>query len=153
MLVADLPEESARDFLEGVARENDEAWVPLLAAPVNGSPHLLEVYTPSSSEPLRLLAELTGPPTEHGFPLRLSLLADDAPESLRVPTVEEVAIGDEMTIEPVDPLIGRQLELSLKTKFQLHNPSPGFADNTPFTPTCDCRRPRPSPACRAMTAS
>jgi len=58
VLVADLVEESARDFLEEVARDNEEAWVPLVSAPVNESRHLLEVYTPTSSEPLRLIAEL-----------------------------------------------------------------------------------------------
>lgn len=98
VLVADLNEVSARDFLEEVARENEEAWVPLVAAPMDTSRHLLEVHTPGA-EPLRLIAEPTGPPTEHGFPLRLSLLADDEEESQRVPTVEHVAVGFEVTIE------------------------------------------------------
>ncbi len=117
VLVADLVEESARDFLEEVARENEEAWVPLVSAPVDQSRHLLEVYTPTSTEPLRLIAELTGPPTEHGFPLRLSLLSDDEAESMRVPTVEHVAVGLDFAIasdvEPaadrIDALIGRSL--------------------------------------------
>lgn len=100
VLVADLVEESARDFLEEVARENEEAWVPLVAAPVDASRHVLEVYTPGASVPLRLLALPAGPPTEHGFPLRLSILPDDDPDSLRVPTVEHVAVGLEVTIEP-----------------------------------------------------
>jgi serine/threonine protein kinase len=113
VLVADLLEESARDFLEGVARENEEAWVPLVAAPVDASRHLLEVYTPSSTKPLRLIADPTGPPTEHGFPLRLSLLpSDDEAAALAVPNVEEVAVGFEVTIEgapePANPgVIGR----------------------------------------------
>jgi serine/threonine protein kinase len=98
VLVADLVEESARDFLEEVARDNEEAWVPLVSAPVDQSRHLLEVYTPRSTEPLRLIAEPTGPPTEHGFPLRLSLLSDDAAEALRVPTVEHVAVGLDFAI-------------------------------------------------------
>ena len=99
VLVADLLEESARDFLEQVARDNEEAWVPLVAAPVDTSRHVLEVYTPGAAEPLRLIAEPAGPPTEHGFPLRLSLLSDEAMESLRAPTVEEVAVGPEVTVE------------------------------------------------------
>ena len=103
VLVADLLEESARDFLETVARDNEEAWVPLVSAPVDTSRHLLEVYTPSSPEPLRLIADPTGPPTEHGFPLRLSLLDDGVAESLRVPTVEEVSVDFEITIEGSDP--------------------------------------------------
>jgi serine/threonine-protein kinase len=117
VLVADLAQASARDFLEEVARENEEAWVPLVSAPVDTSPHLLEVYTPGDSEPLRLLAEPAGPPTEHGYPLRLSLLSDDAAESFRVPTVEHVDVGlDVMVDEPPpassemrDALIGRSL--------------------------------------------
>ena len=100
VLVADLNEASARDFLEEVARENEEAWVPLVSAPMDTSRHLLEVYTPGA-EPLRLIAEPTGPPTEHGFPLRLSLLADDEQESQRVPTVEHVAVSFEVDIESV----------------------------------------------------
>ena len=35
VLVADLNEASARDFLEEVARENEEAWVPLVSAPMD----------------------------------------------------------------------------------------------------------------------
>ena len=99
VLVADLLEESARDFLEGVARDNEEAWVPLVSAPVDTSRHLLEVYTPTSSEPLRLIAEPTGPPTEHGFPLRLSLVDESVVASLRAPHVEEVSVDFEITIE------------------------------------------------------
>lgn len=114
VLVADLLEASARDFLEECARENDEAWVPLVAAPVDTSRHLLEVYTPGATEPLRLVAVPMGPPTEHGFPLRLSFLsdveiaqslrdeahddADAAVGSMRVPTVETVDVGLEVTI-------------------------------------------------------
>jgi serine/threonine protein kinase len=117
VLVADLVEESARDFLEEVARENEEAWVPLVSAPADESRHLLEVYTPTSTEPLRLIAELTGSPTEHGFPLRLSLLSDDEAEAMRVPTVEHVAMGLDFAIasdvEPaangIGALIGRSL--------------------------------------------
>jgi serine/threonine-protein kinase len=103
VLVADLIDESARDFLEEVAGENEEAWVPLVSAPVDTTRHLLEVYTPTSTEPLRLIAEPMGPPTEHGFPLRLSLLSDDAAESLRVPNVEHVEVGLDVTIADADP--------------------------------------------------
>ena len=105
MLVADLVEEAARDFLEECARENEEAWVPLVSAPVGMSPHVLEIYTPSSTEPLRVLAEPTGPPGEHGFPLRLSVLSEEAAVSFRAShgtgrMVEEVAVAFDLTIEP-----------------------------------------------------
>jgi serine/threonine-protein kinase len=111
VLVADLLDESASDFLEGVARENKEAWVPLVAAPVDASRHVLEVYTPSSAHPLRLIADPTGPPTEHGFPLRLSLPSEED-ESLLVPNVEELAeLAGEATVRANerDALIGRAL--------------------------------------------
>lgn len=71
MLVADLAEDSARDFLEGVALAGQTALVPLLAPPVDRGEHLLEVYSPGAQEPLRLLADPVGPPTREGFPLRL----------------------------------------------------------------------------------
>ena len=106
VLVADLIEESARDFLEGIARANEEAWVPLVAAPVDASRHLLEVYTPNR-EPLRLIADPTGPPTEHGFPLRLSLIgaADHAATAGHVEEVAHVSfeIAIDAPIEPASP--------------------------------------------------
>ena len=79
VLVADLVEESARDFLEEVARDNEEAWVPLVSAPVDQSLHLLEIYTPGATAPMRLMAEPVGAPTEAGFPLRLELCAEGEP--------------------------------------------------------------------------
>ena len=107
VLVADLVEESARDFLEEVARDNEEAWVPLVSAPVDTSRHLLEVYTPGSPEPVRFIAEPVGPPGEHGFPLRLSLLTEEMAESLRVPTVERVEVPD-VVIEPASDPVSRE---------------------------------------------
>ena len=116
VLVADLVEEAARDFLEECARENEEAWVLLVSAPVDTTPHVLEVYTPSSPEPLRLMAEPMGPAGELGFPLRLSLLSEEVAESLRAPSVEQVAVAFDVSIEPAeesvrreDALIGRSL--------------------------------------------
>lgn len=123
MLVADLLEESARDFLEAVARDNEEAWVPLVSAPVDASRHLLEVYTPTSPRPLRLIAEPTGPPTEHGFPLRLSLIDEAEVESLRVPTVEEVLVNFEIAIEEAPEPISSSERASKSNQGQ--NPSRG----------------------------
>ncbi len=105
VLVADIVEEAARDFLEECARENEEAWVRLVSAPVDASQHVLEIYTSSSSEPLRVLAEPTGPPSEHGFPLRLSVLSEEDAVSFRAAreagrVVEEVAVDFDVTIEP-----------------------------------------------------
>jgi serine/threonine protein kinase len=132
VLVADLVEESARDFLEEVARDNEEAWVPLLSAPVDQSRHLLEVYTPTSTEPLRLIAEPTGPPTEHGFPLRLSLLSDDVAEALRVPTVEHVAVGLDFAIaSDLEPALHVDIERTVGGS----RPAPRIAFTRHDTPT------------------
>ena len=51
ILVADLADRSARDYLAGVALANGVAVLPLLAPPVDNAVHLLEVYTPGSAEP------------------------------------------------------------------------------------------------------
>ena len=71
MLVADLADAAARDFLVGLALAEGRAYVPLIAAPARASTHVLEVYTPDSTEPLLLFAEPLGPPTAAGFPLQL----------------------------------------------------------------------------------
>src|SRR5688572_26727396 len=71
VLVADLLDVGAREFLESVAQANGVAFVPLLAAPVDTSPHRLEVYTPGCTTPLVLIAEPCGPPRKQGFPMKL----------------------------------------------------------------------------------
>jgi eukaryotic-like serine/threonine-protein kinase len=73
VLVADLADEGARDFLEGVAFAEQVAFVPLLVPPGDRSTHMLEVYSPDSTEPLLLLADPVGPPGPEGFPLRLRI--------------------------------------------------------------------------------
>lgn len=83
MLFADLADEASRDFLEGVALAEQVTCVPLLAAPVDRSTHLLEVYSPKASEPLRLLADPVGPPTNDGFPLRLRFQSDESSVHLK----------------------------------------------------------------------
>lgn len=82
ILVADLANDSGRAVLEEVASVGGEAWVPLAAAPIERSPHVLEVYTPSSDKPLRLLAEPLGPPGEQGYPLRLFPFDEDDPRGI-----------------------------------------------------------------------
>ena len=83
MLFADLADDASRDFLEGVALAEQITHVPLLAAPVDRSTHLLEVYSPTSSEPLRLLADPVGPPTSEGFPLRLRIQSEESAPVLK----------------------------------------------------------------------
>jgi serine/threonine-protein kinase len=90
--VADLANEAARSFLVDVAHARGKACVPLLAAPVDASRHVLEVYTPGSTEPLRLLADPVGAPGKDGFPLRLAPIdADVAQEERADATRERVA--------------------------------------------------------------
>ncbi|HEY8073656.1 MAG TPA: serine/threonine-protein kinase, partial [Labilithrix sp.] len=76
VLVADLADDGARDYLEGVALAGGVARVPLMDAPVDGSEHVLEVHTPGFEEPLILHAVPMGAPDAEGFPLRLSLGAN-----------------------------------------------------------------------------
>jgi serine/threonine-protein kinase len=83
MLFADLADDASRDFLEGVALAEQVTYVPLLAAPVDRSTHLLEVHSPKSSKPLRLLADPMGPPNEEGFPLRLRFQVEPSATMLK----------------------------------------------------------------------
>ena len=83
MLFADLADEASRDFLEGVALAEQVTYVPLLAAPVDRSTHMLEAYSPESAEPLRLLADPVGVPTTEGFPLRLRFQVEESAPVLR----------------------------------------------------------------------
>jgi hypothetical protein len=89
VLVADLANDTARDALAKVAEVGGEAWVPLVAPPMDGSPHLLEVYTPTCDAPLRLLAEPIGAPGELGFPLRLLPYDEEDSTATRPPMKSE----------------------------------------------------------------
>ena len=80
MLVADLADPAARDFLVGLALAGRRAFIPLITAPATASTHVLEVYTPDTTEPLVLFAEPIGAPTQVGFPLQLRIF--DANEGI-----------------------------------------------------------------------
>lgn len=71
MLVAELVDEEARTAVEQFADARRTVIVPLLDPPVDASLHVLEVSTPGHDEPLLVLAEPAGAPTERGYPLRL----------------------------------------------------------------------------------
>jgi hypothetical protein len=91
VLVADLADRSARDYIAGIARANGVVVLPLLAAPVDNAIHRLDVFTPGSAEPLVLFAEPAGAPTEQGFPLRLRPPgAGSAPRPTTPPTLHEL---------------------------------------------------------------
>jgi len=92
-LVADLAEERHLVRLRGIAERRGAVFVPLVAGPVDRRVHILECYTPGATKPLMFLAEPVGPPTDRGFPLKLSpyyeATEDAAPESpAPVPTIE-----------------------------------------------------------------
>ena len=71
VLVAELADKSARAMVQELAAARATCIVPLIDAPVDASLHVLEVTTPDDPEPLLVLAEPLGGPTERGFPLRL----------------------------------------------------------------------------------
>ena len=71
VLVAELADDDARRKVEELAAIRGTALVPLIDAPVDASLHVLEVTTPGHTEPLLVLCEPLGGPTERGFPLRL----------------------------------------------------------------------------------
>ncbi len=71
LLVAELVDEDTRRQVEDLAQVRGMAIVPLIDAPVDASLHVLEVTTPGHPEPLLVLAEPLGAPTDRGFPLRL----------------------------------------------------------------------------------
>ena len=83
VLVADLADAAARDFLVGLALAGGRAYLPLMSAPATTATHLLEVYTPDATEPLILFAEPLGAPTAVGFPLQLRTF--DPTEPVRAP--------------------------------------------------------------------
>src|SRR3954453_7917061 len=76
VLVADLADDEAHEILEAAAFTGSQVFVPLDTAPVNASQHVLEVHLPSMAEPLFYLALPLGPPTEDGFPMRISPMPD-----------------------------------------------------------------------------
>ena len=79
VLVADLADDEAQEVLEAAAFTGSQVYVPLDAAPVNATEHVLEVHIPSMAEPLFFLALPLGPPTAEGFPMRIRAMPDAAP--------------------------------------------------------------------------
>ena len=57
----------------GLALAGGRAYLPLITAPATAATHVLEVYTPDTSEPLVLFAKPLGVPTRAGFPLQLRM--------------------------------------------------------------------------------
>ena len=97
ILIAAVADERARE-LEEASRVGSSIDVPLKWEPQAPGPHLLEVYTPSSSVPVRLLAEPLGTTSEHGVGLRLYPWEEEEPESA----------GPYPHFAP-DPIVGRSI--------------------------------------------
>jgi serine/threonine-protein kinase len=73
VLVADLADAGAVDYLLGIALARGTACLPLLLAPASRATHLLEVYTPNAASPLVLFAQPLGAPSAAGTPLQLRM--------------------------------------------------------------------------------
>jgi eukaryotic-like serine/threonine-protein kinase len=83
VLTTRLGDRRDRGYLAWVAIANEVAHLPLDSAPVDASPHALEIHVAGIEEPLVLIAEPLGPPDAKGFPLRLRPLDDAQAQTLR----------------------------------------------------------------------
>ena len=97
VLVADLADDAAREVLDAAAFTGGRVWVPLENAPVNASQHVLEVHTPSTVDPFYYIAEPVGPPSEHGFPLRLQPMPDGPAPRRGSPLMPDFVLGRRQT--------------------------------------------------------
>ena len=118
MLVADLADAAARDFLTGLALAGGRAYLPLITAPATASTHLLEVYTPDLAEPLVLFAEPLGGPTTVGFPLKLRMYdpRETAPAVVMRSSGERISVRHE---QPSTPAPSSELRARVPTSVTL----------------------------------
>ncbi len=128
--IAKLDDEAAHALLGAVALRNGVMVLPLMDPPVEGTLHVLEIHVPGA-EPLLLLAQPEGAPTDAGYPLRLSPMSAQQAEGLAVvasdvrgpsathsppapsrrPTESSGSLGpaEQARDENADPLIGRSI--------------------------------------------
>jgi serine/threonine protein kinase len=116
VLVADLADAEARDFLMGLALAGGKAYLPLMTAPATTSTHVLEVYTPGGSEPLVLFAEPLGGPTRVGFPLQLRVY--DPTEAIPMPRAASKRISSRRQ-QPETPHPSSELRARVPTSVTL----------------------------------
>ena len=95
------PDRRDRGYLAWVAVAGEVAHLPLEAAPIDGTTHVLHIYVEGFEEPLVVLAEPAGAPDSSGFPLRLAPLDDAHRDSLRA----ELFGGPSDADEPPPPSV------------------------------------------------
>ncbi len=95
------PDRRDRGYLAWVAVAGEVAHLPLEAAPIDGTTHVLHIYVEGFEEPLIVLAEPAGAPDSSGFPLRLAPLDDAHRDTLRA----ELFGGPSDPEEPPPPSI------------------------------------------------
>ncbi len=85
IIVADLANRAALDFLHGIARSHGSVLVPLLRAPADRGEHILEVHIPESNEATLFFALPLGAPEMEGYPLKLKPYSerDSVPQPAR----------------------------------------------------------------------
>jgi eukaryotic-like serine/threonine-protein kinase len=92
-----LLERRERGYLAWVAIANEVAELPLESPPIDASTHALEIQVEGFDEPLVVLAEPMGAPTDQGFPLRLHPLDDAQAATLRAELFAGSETADETT--------------------------------------------------------
>jgi serine/threonine-protein kinase len=98
VLVAAVESDQAR-ALEEAARVGRHVWLALKWPPEQLGPHKLEVYTPQTRAPLRLLAEPLGTSSDKGYALRLYPWEDE----------EDTIVNINAVDASPDQLVGRPL--------------------------------------------
>ena len=106
VLIASLSKEQAR-LVEEAALRGADVRIPLKWSPIEGGPHMLEVYLPSSPMPLQFLAEPLEVSAEGGedqeVAIRVYPWEEEEPQQEAVPRLPEVEVPE----VPQDPFVGR----------------------------------------------
>ncbi|MDF2696804.1 MAG: Serine/threonine protein kinase PrkC, regulator of stationary phase, partial [Labilithrix sp.] len=94
-----LLERRERGYLAWVAIANEVAELPLESPPIDASTHALEIHIEGFEEPLVVLADPMGAPSDQGFPLRLHPLDETQATTLRA----ELFAGKNNHVTPHQP--------------------------------------------------
>jgi serine/threonine protein kinase len=114
-LVAVVDDDESLEFIDRIAKKNGVLYLAVASPPTVRDVHALEVRGPRGRNILSLLAEVMGPATEKGTPLRLSYppKGSSPPSDKPTPHVvgdpsEQLASGSQAR-EKSDPFLGRAL--------------------------------------------